>query len=131
MFELMAKDTPFGGNSPTEIYGKIFTGINKADFQKGMYGDCEELIKSLCHQLVFKRLTMTPGGIDNIKKHSWYKGFDWVALEGLSMQSPFIPSIKGKTDLSNFSKNIESKIPMECACEGESDGWDREFATSW
>jgi len=130
MFELMAKETPFNGTSPTEIYSRIFIGMDKVEFKTGMKGDCEQLIKSLCHQLVPRRLTMLPGGIDNFKRHDWYKGFDWGALQSESMAAPSKPDIKGKTDVSNFHKLIDAKIPMESNYVDEGNGWDKDFATS-
>merc|ERR1719253_2561653 len=104
--------------------------MEKVEFKTGMKGDCEQLIKSLCHQLVPRRLTMLPGGIDNLKKHSWYSGFDWGALQSESMTAPSKPNIKGKTDVSNFHKLTDAKIPMESTYVDDGIGWDKDFATS-
>lgn len=131
IYELMAKDIPFDGDSTAEIYGKIFAGMDKAQFKECMQGDCEDLVKALCRQLVFMRLPMAPGGVENLKQHSWYRGFDWTSLLNLTMKPPYTPIVRGKCDTANFMMNFKVEIPMACTYKDDNSGWDKEFATSW
>ena len=41
-------------------------------------------------------------GASAIKKHKWFAGFDWAALEEGKMAAPFVPELKTPFDTSNF-----------------------------
>mmetsp|Transcript_69215 Transcript_69215/g.123233 ORF Transcript_69215/g.123233 Transcript_69215/m.123233 type:complete len:156 (-) Transcript_69215:29-496(-) len=131
LFELMSGKAPFTGKTPTQIYEKIFAGIEKVSFDTKMKGSFEELVKKLCHDNSAKRIAMLPGGATNVKKNLWYKGFDWESMEQYSLQAPFKPEVKGKTDMSNFKKEISHEIPSDMKyVPDESNNWDAEFATA-
>jgi len=130
IFELMSKTSPFDGKSPVEIYSKIFKGMEKVEFPPVITNESELLIKSLCHQLVHKRCPMTIGGVNNVKKHAWYHGFDWVAMESQGMAAPFKPTIKGKKDMSNFRRRPDADVPMQMPYVDDGNDWDSDFATS-
>ena len=49
-------------------------------------------------------------GVDEIKNHEWFNGFDWEALEERRMQAPFIPSAYRD----NFcAKDVEKPLRAE------------------
>ena len=57
-------------------------------------------------------------GMKPIMTHPWFKGLDWVKLEKEEMNSPFVPTIKGEADVTNFDevdseKHLEQKIVTE------------------
>jgi cGMP-dependent protein kinase len=145
LYELLSRETPFAADSPTGIYAKIFTGIDRVDFSKAaLKGDAEDLIKNLCVQLPTCRLPMQFRGVAKLKKHPWYKGFDWSALQNLHLPAPYVPTIGGQFDLSNFRSDLTAEIPMQNVPVVDDDdentitrsisismaSWDEAFATS-
>eukprot|EP00959_Pyramimonas_sp_CCMP1952_P120723 2523940-Pyramimonas_sp.AAC.1 len=49
-----------------------------------------------------KRLGCMRGGMNDVKSHAWFKGFDWGALEMRVMKPPWIPPLKSVDDVSNI-----------------------------
>ena len=45
---------------------------------------------------------------EDIKKHKWFKGFDWNALINLAMTPPIVPELRGEGDTGNFDQYPES-----------------------
>lgn len=128
-FELMVGNPPFESANPQQTMGKIQKGILSAKFPSKIKGDCEDLIKKLCDKEATKRLPMKKGGIQNIIKHAWYKEFDWKAMKDLTLDAPYKPVVKDKTDLKNFSANAADK-PPQIPYKDDGSGWDKDFATS-
>jgi len=128
-FELLGGHPPFESASPMQIYQKVTKGINKVQFPKACKGVVEGLIKGNCHANPSQRLPMMKGGSDNVKKHEWYKGFDWNAMENLTMDAPYKPLIKNKKDMANFSASKDD-MPPQVPYKDPKTKWDLNFATS-
>eukprot|EP00930_Biecheleria_cincta_P050080 TRINITY_DN3525_c0_g1_i1.p1 TRINITY_DN3525_c0_g1~~TRINITY_DN3525_c0_g1_i1.p1 ORF type:complete len:776 (+),score=198.61 TRINITY_DN3525_c0_g1_i1:118-2445(+) len=128
-FELMVGKPPFESAQPMQIYQKVNKGINKVNFPSKCKGPLEDFVKKLCQKNPSDRLPMTKGGADNIKKHAWYKGFDWNRFSDLTMDPPYKPSVKSKKDIQNFSAH-EDEMPPKVQYKDDGSGWDKGFATS-
>ena len=87
---------PFESATPMQIYSKVQKGINKVSFPKKAKGDCEALVKALCHSTPAERLPMKKGGADNIRKHAWYKGFSFADMENFTADAPYKPVVKSR-----------------------------------
>jgi len=84
----------------------------------------ESIIKALCRQDPSERIGYQRAGVNDIRKHRWFQGFDWEGLRSEKITAPHIPEIKNPFDVSNFEKireEDERKIPEE------NSGWDAEF----
>mmetsp|Transcript_56408 Transcript_56408/g.160127 ORF Transcript_56408/g.160127 Transcript_56408/m.160127 type:complete len:763 (+) Transcript_56408:53-2341(+) len=128
-FELLSGHPPFESATPMQIYQKVTKGINRVVFPKKCKGAVETLIKGLCHHTPSERLPMKKGDSQNIKKHAWYQGFDWEAMENVSLRVPHKPVVKGKKDVANFSARKED-MPPQIPYRDDGSGWDKNFATS-
>lgn len=91
-------------------------------------GPVESLIKGNCHLKPSERLPMKRGGTGNIKKHEWYKHFEWSSMENLTMEPPYLPP-SGSKKFKNFSAS-EEDIPPQVHYKDPKNGWDKDFATS-
>mmetsp|Transcript_37562 Transcript_37562/g.60197 ORF Transcript_37562/g.60197 Transcript_37562/m.60197 type:complete len:782 (+) Transcript_37562:65-2410(+) len=127
-FELMTGHPPFESAAPMQIYSKVTKGINKVSFPPKIKGPCEDLVKSLCKKEPSDRLPMKKGGIENIQKHAWYKNFDWAAMRECK-DPPYLPKVKSKKDIANFSARKED-MPPQIKYKDPGTGWDKDFATS-
>jgi len=128
-FELMSGHSPFEAAGAMLIYFKVIQGINKVQFPDKAKGACEDLVKGLCRKEPSARLPMRKGGISNIQNHKWYDQFDWNAMKGLKLDPPYVPKVKSKKDIANFSAREEDMPPQVEYLDDES-GWDKEFATA-
>jgi len=128
-FEFLCGHPPFEAPSPMQTYQKVTKGINEVMFPNSCKGAAERLIKSNCHATPSERLPMKKGGSNNVKNHEWYKGFDWVEMEGLKMDPPYKPSVRNKKDMANFSARKED-MPPQVPYKDPLTGWDKGYATS-
>lgn len=125
--ELLSGHAPFEARDPMETYQKIVRGVNHVHF---VYRDRDpkavDLVQNLLKHSPNERLPCRVGGATNLKNHSWYKGFDWKAMANLQMAAPYVPKVRGATDISNF-KVHESDMPPQVPYEDPGTGWDDDF----
>jgi serine/threonine protein kinase len=129
IYELMGGNPPFESDNPMQAYQKVVKGIDQVNFHKKCLGVVENLIKSLLRQKPAERIPMRPGGIKNVMDHEWYKDFDWKAMQQGSLEPPYKPTVKSKTDMKNFHARAEDK-PPQIPYKDDGTGWDKDFATS-
>lgn len=126
IYELLSGNPPFTAGAPMQIFKNVLRGAGRLTFPKKCQGSAAALVKALLLKEPSERLAMRPGGVSNVKKHDWYLKHDWVALENLTFQPTFRPSVKNPTDLSNFNARPED-MPKKVDYKDDGSGWDLEF----
>ncbi|XP_058985512.1 mucin-2 isoform X2 [Musca domestica] len=121
--ELLNGTPPFAANDPMKTYNIILKGIDMIDFPKRMSRSAVQLIKKLCRDVPAERLGYQKGGIQDIKKHKWFLGFDWDGLQDQLLIPPFVRPIAHPTDTCYFDKfPCDPNEPPD-----ELSGWDADF----
>lgn len=141
-FELLSGFPPFDcEDNPKRILKRAQAGLEKVDFQKragqkkfkAIGSEAEHYIKALARRDPMERIGIRKGGVENIKKHPWWKNaaFDWDAAEVMDLEPPYIPEIKSREDLAN-KKFSPDDLPPQLNFKDYDDGsgWDNGFATS-
>lgn len=105
IYEMLASFPPFFDDEPIETYRKIIKGRIK--FPRYFSAESKDLIKNLLRSKATRRLGVIAGGAENIRKHQWYKGFDWESIRAGKMSPPIKPKVKGADDVSNFRQNVK------------------------
>jgi len=72
---------------------------------------------------------MRPGGVNTLKSHKWFEGFDWDAMFAFTLEAPYKPVVKSKKDLANFSARKED-MPKQLEYHDPCTGWDKDFASA-
>merc|ERR1712190_573281 len=101
----------------------VMKGINKVPFPVKCQGVVGDLIRALLKKEPSERLPMRPGGVKNIKEHKWYAEFDWTKLEKGNLDAPYVPVVKNKKDIANFSARKED-MPRQIDYHDDGSGWD-------
>jgi len=123
LYELLTGTPPFNASDPMKTYNIILIGIDKINFPQHVTRSATNLIKRLCKENVTERLGYQKGGIQDIKKHRWFQGFDWEGLSSQALLPPIQPRVASPTDASNFDKYPRDQdIPVD-----EDSGWDIDF----
>uniref|UniRef100_A0A1I8P6X5 cGMP-dependent protein kinase n=1 Tax=Stomoxys calcitrans TaxID=35570 RepID=A0A1I8P6X5_STOCA len=121
--ELLNGTPPFTANDPMKTYNIILKGIDMIDFPKRISRSAVQLIKKLCRDVPAERLGYQKGGIQDIKKHKWFLGFDWDGLQSQLLIPPFVRPIAHPTDTCYFDKfPCDPNEPPD-----ELSGWDADF----
>lgn len=124
MHELLTGNPPFRASDPMNTYNIILKGIDMIDFAKHNVGrTAQGLIKKLCKDIPSERLGCQRGGIQDIKKHKWFQGFDWDGLIKQTLPAPIQQTVRSPSDTSNFDEfPNDGDIPPD-----EHSNWDINF----
>jgi len=125
---MLASYPPFSDDTGNVMntYGKIQKGV--VTFPPHFSKDAVDLIKRLLENKPNKRYGVVKGGADNIKKHPWFRGFDWNALYAQTMTPPIIPAISNEFDTSNFDQYPPEKDDERAnAYVDDMSNWDKDF----
>ncbi|KAF2077160.1 hypothetical protein CYY_001545 [Polysphondylium violaceum] len=96
-FEMYVGETPFGGDTPEEVFKNILDWkniLNWNDFSSFLPPLVIDLLKKLLCEPE-KRLL-----IDEIKAHPYFEGLDWENIR--SITPPFVPQVQNEIDTSYF-----------------------------
>jgi serine/threonine protein kinase len=108
LFEMLYGVSPFYSKN-TE---KMFSLITKSDLKFPKNIETSEEAKDLIKKLLVKKQDLrlgSEGGFQTIKNHPFFKSFDFKALEEKKMKAPFIPTLRGSTDVTNFDSKYTSE----------------------
>jgi len=107
IYEMLAGYPPFYDENPFGIYQKILAG--KIEFPRHFDPNAKDLVKKLLTADRTKRFGCLKDGAEDIKRHKWFKGVDWVKVYNRKVKPPFIPGFKSLDDTSNFDKYPDSE----------------------
>lgn len=106
IYEMLAGIDPFSDEDPMAIYQKILKG--KVKFPRSFDSNGKSLVKHLLVADLTKRFGNMKGGVNDIKSHRFFAGFDWVRLLQKSLTMRFLPNVRSPNDSSNFSQYPDS-----------------------
>ncbi|KAJ3145870.1 camp-dependent protein kinase catalytic subunit [Irineochytrium annulatum] len=109
IYEMLAGHPPFYDEDHFKLYEKILAC--KPKFPSHFDPLAKDLVKHLLTTDLTKRYGNLKAGVGDIKRHKWFSGIDWVKLEALQIQSPYLPPVKGEGDTSNFDNYAEDHEP--------------------
>eukprot|EP00002_Diphylleia_rotans_P024185 TRINITY_DN476_c0_g12_i1.p1 TRINITY_DN476_c0_g12~~TRINITY_DN476_c0_g12_i1.p1 ORF type:complete len:344 (-),score=68.45 TRINITY_DN476_c0_g12_i1:920-1951(-) len=107
IYEMLCGYPPFCDDDPLGIYTKILKG--KIDFPPHLDPNARDLIKRFLTADRTKRIGNLKAGAEDIKKHRWFKGLDFVALYNKQIPPPIVPQVAHQGDTSNFDKYPEEE----------------------
>jgi serine/threonine protein kinase len=121
---MLASYPPFYDEDPMKTYAKIMHGA--VTYPSHFSKEAVSLIKKLLQHKATKRLGVVKGGASEIRRHPFFKGFDFDALVSRRMRPPIIPKIKHNKDMSNFDQFDQEVGEVEPYVDDGSK-WDEEF----
>jgi len=123
VYELLTRKTPFRAKDDLTIYENILRGIHSVQFSYRVSRKAEMLIKSLCRQEPSERLGYQKGGINDIRKHKWFGGFDWDGFHAQRVPAPILPDVRDPMEQAEKAGLLD---PMNHIPD-ETSGWDATF----
>ncbi|RIB01544.1 kinase-like domain-containing protein [Gigaspora rosea] len=96
MYELLFSKRPFRGKTNVQLTHAILH--DPLQFPDNVYElvsrECIDCLKRFCERDVNKRLGCGPNGLEDIKRHPWFKDIEWDKLDTKQAKAPFIPDSK-------------------------------------
>ena len=72
------------------------------------------------------RLGNLKGGTESSWTHRWFAGFNWKDYYDQRMEAPFVPAIKGITDVSHFDPYAADDHVLDPNYK-DTGNWDKDF----
>ncbi|XP_015520818.1 cGMP-dependent protein kinase, isozyme 1 [Neodiprion lecontei] len=121
--ELLVGKPPFRDHDHMSTYNKILKGIDAVSIPNIVNKSANNFIRKLLRQSPSERLGYQRAGVQEIRDHKWFGGFNWEALREQSMSAPIIPEVRSHIDTKNFGKYpADTDLPPD-----EFSGWDQDF----
>jgi len=86
LYECLERQRPFHSDEEVLSFQKVV-------FHHKVSSEAKSFIRGLLNPDPDKRLGCGPGGIDEIKKHPFFKDTDWTAVHDRKQQPPFLPDL--------------------------------------
>jgi len=106
-YEMLASYPPFFSESPMVTYRKILKG--KPKYNKVFSDQAHRFIASFLKTRPVKRLGMQNGGVELMRNRTFFKDFDWAALQARTMTPPIKNKVRSLKDMSNFNRRKPKK----------------------
>ncbi|KAJ2079299.1 hypothetical protein H4R24_003876 [Coemansia sp. RSA 988] len=122
IYEMLIGSVPFKGKAPAQVAKNI--AKMKVNYPNYMTPDAQDLVRRLLRKTPAQRISYGPKGVENIRKHRFFRKIDWARLEKNheSLTPPIIPAVSGDADVSNFATEFtEEQLPPSLALHGEVD----------
>jgi serine/threonine kinase 38 len=117
LFEMLLGYPPFYGNDPSSTLKHVmqYKKYLKIPKEAQISAEAVDLIKKL---ITAAEDRLGRNGVDEIKNHPFFKGFDWQAVK--ISKAPIIPKLSSPEDTCNFEK-FEDPIPWTQDAEDNTD----------
>jgi len=123
IFEMLASYPPFYDDDRLKTYSKIIHG--RIHFPAHFSKEAVDLITNLLQIKPTERYGIVKGGVSLIKRHPFFKGFDFEKLYFKQITPPVVPKLSSAEDLRNFDQN--QKMPLMEPYVDDGNNWDADF----
>ena len=125
IYELTTGTPPFNFNDNMQTYRAALRGVALQGFGSAdrVSRGTKEMILSLAKEQPMQRLGAGRGGFNDIRRHKWFRSFDFDGLLRRKLEAPYVPKLENNFDTSMFDPfGEDDDIP-----DDEMSGWDRDF----
>ncbi|KAI7871614.1 kinase-like domain-containing protein [Spinellus fusiger] len=110
LYEMLLGQSPFKGEDEDEIFHSILEDeiLYPINMPKNSISICQRLLE----RNVTKRLGSSEEGSEEIKAHPFFQDINWEDFREKRVLPPFLPTIHGRADISNFDEEFTKNIPV-------------------
>nr|XP_046186355.1 serine/threonine-protein kinase N1-like isoform X1 [Oncorhynchus gorbuscha] len=109
IYEMLVGESPFPGDDEEEVFDSIVN--DEVRYPRFLSTEAIAIMRRLLRRNPERRLGSGEKDADEIKKQPFFRGMDWEALLQRKLPPPFVPSIKGREDVSNFDEEFTAEPP--------------------
>ncbi|XP_030672226.1 serine/threonine-protein kinase N2-like isoform X1 [Nomascus leucogenys] len=110
IYEMLVGKPPFHGDDGEKVFDSIVN--DEVRYPKSLSTEATSIMRRLLRRNPELRLGASEKDAEDVKKHPFFRLIYWRALMDKKVKPPFIPTIKGREDVSNFSDEFTSKAPI-------------------
>nr|XP_020478801.1 serine/threonine-protein kinase N1-like isoform X2 [Monopterus albus] len=109
IYEMLVGESPFPGDDEEEVFDSIVN--DEVRYPRFLSTEAIAIMRRLLRRNPERRLGSGEKDAEDVKKQPFFRGIDWEALLQRKVLPPFVPSIKGKEDVSNFDQEFTAEAP--------------------
>ncbi|KAK4999828.1 Serine/threonine kinase [Elasticomyces elasticus] len=110
IYQMLLQQSPFRGEDEDEIYDAILA--DEPLYPIHMPRDSVSILQKLLTREPELRLGSGPTDAQEIMSHAFFRNVNWEDIYHKRVQPPFLPTVKGRADTSNFDSEFTSVTPV-------------------
>lgn len=110
IYQMLLQQSPFRGEDEDEIYDAILA--DEPLYPIHMPRDSVSILQKLLTREPELRLGSGPTDAQEIMSHAFFRNVNWDDVYHKRVPAPFIPTVKSRTDTSNFDSEFTSVTPV-------------------
>ncbi|XP_074895174.1 serine/threonine-protein kinase N2 isoform X4 [Buteo buteo] len=110
IYEMLVGESPFPGDDEEEVFDSIVN--DEVRYPRFLSTEAISIMRRLLRRNPERRLGAGEKDAEDVKKHHFFRLIDWNALLAKKVKPPFVPTIRGREDVSNFDDEFTSEAPI-------------------
>uniref|UniRef100_A0AAQ5Y219 protein kinase C n=1 Tax=Amphiprion ocellaris TaxID=80972 RepID=A0AAQ5Y219_AMPOC len=110
IFEMLVGESPFPGDDEEEVFDSIVN--DEVRYPRFLSTEAISIMRRLLRRSPERRLGAGERDAEEVKKHLFFRNMDWNGLLAKKVKPPFVPTIQGANDVSNFDDEFTSEAPI-------------------
>ncbi|CAM4478570.1 hypothetical protein PO909_015587 [Leuciscus waleckii] len=107
IYEMLVGESPFPGDDEEEVFDSIVN--DEVRYPRFLSSEAIGILRRLLRRNPERRLGSSEKDAEDVKKQPFFRNMDWEALLLRKLPPPFLPSIGGKEDVSNFDEEFTTE----------------------
>nr|XP_061829586.1 serine/threonine-protein kinase N1-like isoform X1 [Nerophis lumbriciformis] len=109
VYEMLVGESPFPGDDEEEVFDSIVN--DEVRYPRFLSTESIGIMRRLLRRNPERRLGSGEKDAEDVKKQPFFRDLDWDVLLLRKVPPPFIPTITGKEDVSNFDVEFTAEAP--------------------
>jgi len=109
IFEMLVGESPFPGDDEEEVFDSIVN--DEVRYPRFLSLEAIAIMRRLLRKNPERRLGASERDAEDVKKQAFFRNVNWEDLLMRRVPPPFVPTITGTEDVSNFDEEFTSEKP--------------------
>jgi protein kinase N len=109
IFEMLVGESPFPGDDEEEVFDSIVN--DEVRYPRFLSLEAIAIMRRLLRKNPERRLGASERDAEDVKKQAFFRNVNWEDLLMRRVPPPFVPTITGFEDVSNFDEEFTSEKP--------------------
>ncbi|XP_032691798.1 serine/threonine-protein kinase N1 isoform X1 [Lontra canadensis] len=109
LYEMLVGESPFPGDDEEEVFDSIVN--DEVRYPRFLSAEAIGIMRRLLRRNPERRLGSSERDAEDVKKQPFYRTLGWDTLLARRLPPPFVPTLSGRTDVSNFDEEFTGEAP--------------------
>uniref|UniRef100_A0A3Q2GYI4 Serine/threonine-protein kinase N1 n=1 Tax=Equus caballus TaxID=9796 RepID=A0A3Q2GYI4_HORSE len=109
LYEMLVGESPFPGDDEEEVFDSIVN--DEVRYPRFLSAEAIGIMRRLLRRNPERRLGSSERDAEDVRKQPFFRTLGWDALLARRLPPPFVPTLSGRTDVSNFDEEFTGEAP--------------------